>query len=363
MAGMGKTKHSRIHIVKREALPWYYRVGVRALAIVAALIVTAVVIMLLTHKNPIQVYISMLKGAFGTELRIWSLLQNIAILLCISLAVTPAFKMRFWNCGAEGQVLVGCLATTAVMMFLGDSLPLPLLWTVMLIAAVGAGIVWALLPAVTKSLWNTNETLFTLMMNYVATQLVAFFLKTFVKNGSGVLPPMPEYGLPRLLNKDYLLNIVIVVVLTVLVYIYLKYTKQGYEIAVVGESENTARYIGINVRKVVIRTLVVSGALCGVAGLLLVGGTNHTISTTTVDGRGFTAIMVSWLAKFDPLYMVLTTFLIVFLDRGTQQVATDFRMPNALSDIVTGIILLFIIGCEFFLQYKIVSAKAGKENA
>lgn len=362
MAKKARAKLFRVHIVKRDAVPWYYRVGVRVLAIVAALVVTALVIMVLTKKNPLQVYGSMLSGAFGTELRIWSLLQNVAILLCVSLAVTPAFKMRFWNCGAEGQVLVGCLATTAVMMFLGDSLPMPLLWTVMLIAAVGAGIVWALLPAVTKSLWNTNETLFTLMMNYVATQLVAFFLKYFVKNGSGVLSPMPEHGLPILFGKDYLLNIIIVAVLTVLVYIYLKYTKQGYEIAVVGESENTARYIGINVRKVVVRTLIVSGALCGIAGLLLVGGTNHTVSTTTVGGRGFTAIMVSWLAKFDPLYMVLTSFLIVFLDKGTQQVSTDFRMPNALSDIVTGIILLFIIGCEFFLQYKLVSTKSGKEN-
>ncbi len=363
---MTATKHKRqkpFRIVKREPLAWYYRVGVRAIAIVAALLVTAIVITLLTKKNPLEVYGSMWTGVFGTGLRVWSMLQELAILLCISLAVTPAFKMRFWNCGAEGQTLVGGLASAAVMMFCGDYVSGPLLWALMLLASIAAGMLWALLPAVTKSLWNTNETLFTLMMNYVAIQLVAFFLKTFVKNGSGVLSPMKEFGLPTLFGQDYLLNIVVVAILTVLVYIYLKYTKQGYEIAVVGESENTARYIGINVRKVVIRTLLVSGALCGVAGLLLVGGTNHTISTTTVDGRGFTAIMVSWLAKFDPLMMVLTSFLIVFLDKGTQQVATDFRMPNALSDIVTGIILFFIIGCEFFLQYKIVSNKAGKEAA
>ena len=153
----------------------------------------------------------------------------------------------------------------------------------------------------------------------------------------------------------------IVAILTILVYIYLKYTKQGYEIAVVGESENTARYIGVNVKKVIIRTLLVSGALCGIAGLLLVGGTNHTISTTTAGGRGFTAIMVSWLAKFNPIYMVFTTFLIVFLQKGAQQISTDFRLPSAISDIITGIILFFIIGCEFFLQYKILVSKSGKE--
>ena len=355
-------KGLNFHIAKREPMVWYKNMLVRAAAILASLITSAVVIMLLTQKNPLEIYASMLSGAFGSSLRIWSLVQNTAILLCISLAITPAFKMKFWNIGAEGQVLISGLATTCVMMFLGDSLPYPVLIIVMIAASVLAGIVWAVVPAFFKAIWNTNETLFTLMMNYVAIQLVAFFLKYFVKSGSGVLEPMPQYGLPMLFGQSYLLNIIIVAVLTVLSYVYLKKTKHGYEISVVGESENTAKYIGINVRKVVIRTLVVSGALCGIAGLLLVGGTNHTVSTTTVDGRGFTAIMVSWLAKFNPFYMVLTALLIVFLEKGAGQVATDFRLPGAISDIVTGIILFFIIGCEFFLQYEILVSKNGKEN-
>ena len=355
-------KKMNLHIVKREPMVWYKAVLVRAIAIIASLLVSAVVIMLLTSKNPIEIYSSMISGAFGSSLRIWSLLQNVAVLLCIALALTPAFKMKFWNCGGEGQVLVSGLATTAVMMFLGDTLPYPVLLIVMLAVSVLAGIIWAVIPAFFKAMWNTNETLFTLMMNYVAIQLVAFFLKYFVKSGSGVLEPMPEHGLPVLFGQSYLLNIIIVAVFTVLVYIYLKKTKHGYEISVVGVSENTAKYIGINVPKVVIRTLIVSGALCGIAGLLLVGGTNHTISTTTVDGRGFTAIMVSWLAKFNPVYMVMTSFLIVFLQKGAGQVSTDFRLPSAISDIVTGIILFFIIGCEFFLQYKILSTKNRKEN-
>ncbi len=357
-----KTQNQLFHIVKREPMAWYKALLVRAIAVVGALLVSAVVITLLADVNPILVYKSMISGAFGTSLRIWSLLQDIAILLCISLAVTPAFKMRFWNCGAEGQVLVGGLATVSVMMFLGDKMPLPLLLLVMIAASILAGVIWAVIPAVFKAIWNTNETLFTLMMNYVAIQLIAFFLKYFVKSGSGVLTPMPNFGFPKLFGRAYLLNILIVAVLTVVVYIYLKNTKQGYEISVVGESENTAKYIGINVKKVIIRTLVVSGALCGVAGLLLVGGTNHTISTTTAGGRGFTAIMVSWLAKFNPIFMIFTTFLIVFLQKGAQQVSTDFRIPPDISDIVIGIILFFIIGCEFFLQYKILFAKNGKEK-
>lgn len=357
-----KTRSPLFHIVKREPLPWYGALGVRAGAIVIALLLSAVVIMLLTQKNPIEIYKAMFEGAFGSSNRIWNLLQQLSMLLCVSLAVTPAFKMKFWNIGAEGQVLVGGLATVSVMMFFGDKMSLPVLLITMIAASIFAGIIWALLPAVAKALWNTNETLFTLMMNYVAIQLIAYFLKKFVKSGSGVLTPMPEYGLPILADKPYLLNIIIVAVLTIMVYIYLKYSKQGYEISVVGESENTAKYIGINVKKVIIRTLIISGALCGIAGLLLVGGTDHTISTTTAGGRGFTAIMVSWLAKFNPIVMVLTSFIIVFLERGAEQVSSQFRISSSISDIVTGIILFFIIGCEFFLQYKIVFSKHRKEN-
>ncbi len=357
-----KTRSPLFHIVKREPLPWYGALGVRAGAIVIALLLSAVVIMLLTQKNPIEIYKAMFEGAFGSSNRIWNLLQQLSMLLCVSLAVTPAFKMKFWNIGAEGQVLVGGLATVSVMMFFGDKMSLPVLLITMIAASIFAGIIWALLPAVAKALWNTNETLFTLMMNYVAIQLIAYFLKKFVKSGSGVLTPMPEYGLPILADKPYLLNIIIVAILTVMVYIYLKYSKQGYEISVVGESENTAKYIGINVKKVIIRTLIISGALCGIAGLLLVGGTDHTISTTTAGGRGFTAIMVSWLAKFNPIVMILTSFIIVFLERGAEQVSSQFRISSSISDIVTGIILFFIIGCEFFLQYKIVFSKHRKEN-
>ena len=356
-----KTRSPLFHIVKREPLPWYGALGIRAGAIISALLLCAIVITLLTQKNPLEIYKAMFEGAFGSANRIWNLFQQLAMLLCVSLAVTPAFKMKFWNIGAEGQVLVGGLATVAVMMFLGGKIPTPLLLAVMIGASILAGIIWAVLPAVAKALWNTNETLFTLMMNYVAIQLIAYFLKKFVKSGSGVLTPMPEYGLPVLADQPYLLNIILVAALTVIVYVYLKYSKQGYEISVVGESENTAKYIGINVKKVIIRTLVISGALCGIAGLLLVGGTDHTISTTTAGGRGFTAIMVSWLAKFDPFIMILTSFLIVFLERGAEQVSSQFRLPSAISDIVTGIILFFIIGCEFFLQYKIVFSKR-KEN-
>ena len=367
---MAKTEKKRVplmHIVKRDpgTLTWKYKVFVRAVAILLAMILCGLLVTFLAEDDiaPTDVYKSMFEGVFGTERRKWNAAQSVAMLLCVSLAVTPAFKMRFWNIGAEGQALVGGLACAAVMFFLGGTMPTNVLLIVMIVASVAAGMIWALLPAVFKAFWNTNETLFTLMMNYVATQLVAWFLKEYVKSGSGVMDRMPQYGLPVIGEYKYLLNVILVAVLTLLVYVYLKHSKQGYEITVVGESENTARYIGINVKKVVIRTMLISGALCGVAGLLLVGGTNHTISTTTIEGRGFTAIMVSWLAKFNPLFMILTTFLVVFLEQGSKQLTSDFGVSSSIADISTGIILLFIIGCEFFLQYRIIFNKNRKEAA
>ena len=348
-----RSREPMFHIVKRNGISTKFAWLVRICAIAAALLLCALIFFLLAHKSPIEFYKAMIDGAFGSARRIWLMLYELAILLCIALAITPAFKMRFWNIGAEGQVMVSGLACAACMFYLGGKVPNPALWAIMIVTSIAAGIVWAVIPAFFKANWNTNETLFTLMMNYVATQLVLFCINTWVTSGSGTLPPMSKYGLPTVYN-DWLLNIILVAVLTVAIYIYQRFSKHGYELAVVGESQNTARYIGINVKKVIIRTMVLSGAVCGVAGLILVGGTDHTIATTTVGGRGFTAIMVSWLAKFNPIFMVLTSFLIAFLERGAQQVSTTFRINDSISDIITAVILFFIIGCEFFINYKIM---------
>ena len=290
-----------------------------------------------------------------------------AILLCVSLAVTPAFRMRFWNIGGQGQLLAGGLATAACMILLGDKLPNGLLIPIMVLAALAAGAVWGLIPAFFKAKWNTNETLFTLMMNYVATQLVAFFVILWeVPKGAGkigIINQQTEAGwLPDIGGQEYLLNILVVAILTVLVYIYLNYSKHGYEISVVGESERTARYVGIKVEKVILRTMALSGALCGLAGLLLVSGTDHTITTTIGSGRGFTAVMVSWLAKFDPIAMVFTTFLLIVLERGAGEISTSFGLNHSFADILTGIILFFIIGSEFFITYQLSFRKSGKKE-
>ena len=363
-----KTHTPLFHISKRGTLAWYQAWAIRGGAVLLALLVCALITTLVTGLNPIQVYVTIFEGSFGTSRRAWVLFQNVAILLCVSLAVTPAFRMRFWNIGGEGQMLVGGLATAACMILLGGKLPNWLLILVMVFSSVAAGAIWGAIPAIFKAKWNTNETLFTLMMNYVATQLVAYFIILWeVPKGAGqigIINQTTQAGwLPMIGNYKYLLNILIVAVLTVGMYIYLNYSKHGYEIAVVGESERTARYVGIKVERVIIRTMLLSGALCGVAGMLLVGGTDHTLTTTITGGRGFTAVMVSWLAKFNPIWMILTSFLLVFLERGAGQISTNFGLNQSFADILTGIILFFIIGSEFFINYKINFRKAaGKED-
>ena len=350
------------HIAKRSGIVWWKAWIVRILAVAAALVVCALVTVAITDLNPIDVYSTMFEGAFGSARRFWNLLQNVAILLCISLAVTPAFKMKFWNLGAEGQVLIGGLATEACMIVIGDKLPVPALIAVMIAASVICGAFWAYIPAFFKARWNSNESLFTLMMNYIAIQLVAYFtLAWSVPKGSGQ-PRTLEYGVLPTIYNQYLLNILIVAAITAVMYVYLKYSKHGYEISVVGGSENTARYIGINVKKVITRTLIISGAVCGIAGLLIVAGTDHSLKSDTVGGRGFTAIMVSWLAKFNPVFMILTSFLIVFLEKGASQISTAFRLNDAFSDIITGIIIFFIIGSEFFINYCIKFCRNGEKE-
>lgn len=362
-----KTHTPLFHVSKRSSLPWYTAWCIRGGALLLALIVCAIVTTLVTGEDPIQVYVTIFEGSFGSARRTWVLCQNIAILLCVSLAVTPAFRMRFWNIGGEGQMLVGGLAAAACMILLGDRIPNGLLIALMFVSSIAAGALWGFIPAVFKAKWNTNETLFTLMMNYIATQLVAFFIIIWeVPKGAGkigIINQSTEAGwLPVIGGQKYLLNILIVAAICIFIYFYLNYSKHGYEIAVVGESENTARYVGIKVEKVIVRTMILSGAICGIAGMLLVGGTDHTLTTTITSGRGFTAVMVSWLAKFNPFWMILTSFLIVFMERGAGQIATNFGLSQSFADILTGIILFFIIGSEFFITYKInFRHSAGKE--
>ena len=356
-----------IHLSKRAAIhpikAWAIRMG----AIALGLIVCGLVAFLLIEKlnaKPEKIgdfYAAFIKASFSTNRKLWKFLKNVAILLCISLALTPAFRMRFWNIGGEGQTLIGVLSAIAVNFYLGGEIPEWVLLILMLIAALAAGAIWGAIPAMFKARWGTNETLFTLMMNYVATYVVSYFLIIWVPSGSSSLGKLKYGKLPVIVNEQ-LLTVFIVLLLTVGLYVYLTYTKHGYEISVVGESVRTAQYVGINERKVIVRTMILSGALCGVAGYLIAAGADQTVTTESAGGQGFTGIMVAWLGKFNPLAMILTSALIQVLNQGAGQISQDFDVSGAFPSVITGIILFFIIGSEFFINYEVHFRKGRKEN-
>ena len=348
-------KDPLIRLVKRDSLPVPKVVMIYAIAVIASLLVSAIICSLFSSKNPLDFFTSLFNGALGSSRRIWLLLQDTALLLGVAVALVPAFKMKFWNLGGNGQILVGCLAAIACMFYLGGKIPDALLICIMVVASAAAGAIWGVLPAVFKAYFNTNESLFTLMLNYIATGLVAMFITIWVKSGSGTLPPITWGNFPALFGNKHLLCVLVFFILAVLMFVYLQYTKHGYEIAVVGDSPNTAKYIGIDVKRVIIRTMILSGALAGLVGLFLAGGINHTIATDSANNMGFTAIMATWLAAFNPLVMMGTCFFIIFVSKGMVQVRGDFGFTNdSIANIVIGLVYFCVIACSFFINYRVV---------
>lgn len=372
---MGETaKQPFVRVLRRVDISKPKAWLIRLIAVLLSLVVCGLLIFIVTKTNPFDVFGGFFNGAFGTARRIWATVRDSMILLAISLALVPAFKMKFWNIGAEGQVLVGGLATAAILYYGGNNMPIGLMFVAMIVASIAAGLIWGIIPAWFKTKFGTNETLFTLMMNYVAIQLVKFFCIAWEaiegsgtvgtinqKTNAGWLPTNFLSGIFG--NFNSIISVLVVLALAVFIDIYMNKTQHGYEIAVVGESTNTARYAGINVKKVILRTMALSGAICGIAGFLIVSGSSHTISSDTAGGDGFTAIIVAWLGKLNPYVLIFISFCLVFLNKGAVQIASQFGLDQSASEVLTGIILFFVLGCEFFINYRLKFRSAKKEVA
>lgn len=344
------------HITKNDAMPMWKALVIRIIAIFAALLLVGILSFILIQKNPFEIYNAMFTGPF---VDVWTLMQNTALMLVFGLAVIPAFRMKFWNMGANGQVLMGCLAAIACMRYFTSKehfLETPVVILIMFAASIVVSVIWAVIPALFKAFFNTNETLFTLMMNYIAIAVVNYVVFSWDKSGQGnlgVVNLLTHNGwIPEVGNK-YLLTIIVALVLAVIMFVYIRFTKHGFEVDLVGESVNTAKYAGINVKKVIIRTLIFCGVICGILGALYAGSISHTVNAS-VGGKGFTAILVAWLANFNPLIMILTSFFTVYVTSGSEFISTKFQLnSNDYANIVVGIIFFFVIGCEFFIKYKI----------
>lgn len=366
-------KEPLFRLSRRDELPFFKSCGIRLAAVFLALVVCGILLFLLTQENALSVYRTMLYGALGSSRKIWVTIRETMFLLGVAVALTPAFKMKFWNIGAEGQILAGALATSAVMIY-GGNLPAPALIVCMVGASLLAGLLWGLFPAICKAKWNTNETLFTLMMNYIAIQLASFFSVFWeAVKGSGTIGVINKTTRAGWLPTDFCsaafgrynfaIITLVVMAVAVLMHLYMKYSKQGFEISVVGESTNTAKYAGMHVKKIIVRTMMLSSALAGLMGFLIVSGSSHTVSTTTGGSRGFTAIIVAWLANFNPVVMLIISFFLCVLSQGASQIATDYNLNESASDVVCGIVLFFILACELFARYRVIVRKGKEEQA
>ena len=339
-----------IRLAKRDDMPRWQVWCIRGGSFVAAILLGALIFLIMGH-SPVSAYGTILSGSLGKKTAVWQTVKIAIPLLGTALAIAPCFKMRFWNIGAEGQITAGAVAASYFALFWYDKLPSPVLLAVMAASGALFGGLWALIPAFFKARWGTNETLFTLMMNDLIIGVVKWLQggPWEGRPGSQIIPQFDSAaGLPKVLGVHC--GWIIVLALTVLMYIYMKYTKQGYEIAVIGESENTARYAGMNVGRIIMRTMFLSGAI----SFIVCSGANNTLYDGVAAGVGFTAITVAWLAQLNPFAMIGISGLLAVLEKGADTLQTRMTVPASISDIITGIFLFCMLGCEFFINYQMI---------
>ena len=344
-----------IRVVKTKEKTSRQMMTIRLGAFLLALAAGGLFILLLGY-NPFAVYSTIVSGAFRSKMAVQSTIKFMIPMLIAALGVTLSFKMKFWNIGGEGQFIMGAVFASYFALYHAN-LPFPLLFVLMLAGGILGGGLWALIPAFFKTRFGTNETLFTLMLNYIALYLVSWLQEGPWRDpAANGFPKIPSFAasatLPKVLGVQ--MGWIIAVILTAALFIYLKFTKQGYEISVVGQSQATATYAGMNVNQIILRTMFLSGAIAGIAGMIQVSGSDRTLTTGVAGGVGFTAIIVAWLARLNPLSSAVVAFLLAILEKGASVVQSQFGLSTDCADVLQGIILFFVLGCEFFTRYRFV---------
>lgn len=348
-----------IRMAKRTSMSKKRAALIRTLAILLALLVSAIFILTLGH-NPISVYMSMLSGAFGNAYRAKDTIKIAIPLIITSLGIMVAFKMKFWNIGAEGQILIGAMFSSYIALNYGNLPKVPLLLIMMIAGVIGGGL-WALIPAYLKVKFDTNETIITLMMNYIALKWITYLQYGPWKdpNAHG-FPKIAKFSDNAILPDLFGVHIgwIIAIILVIAMYIFFHYSKRGFEISVVGESTDTARYAGINVKKIILSSLFISGGICGLVGMIEASAVNHTLNTSISAGYGFTAIITAWLSGLKSIVIVPVSVLFAAMIKGGAFIQTSFQIPQSAAEVLQSTILFFVLGSEFFINYKLI--KKGK---
>ena len=362
------------HIVKREKCPFWLKCLLYLGAVVLALGLGAVLLKIL-GVDPFDYYKRMFTiGTLGNKIaykNVINYLKEFVPLVLTSLALSLAFKMRFWNIGGEGQFIMGAIAAATVAFKLGPVLPQPLTLALMCVAAMVVAGLYGLGVALLKVKFGTNETLLTLMLNYIALYVLMFLGETkadwnFFLQEQSDRPVFESFknmaSFPTIpMGGKFELNIcvIFVFVIGVLVFLYLKYTKQGYEISVVGDSIGTANYAGMKTKWIVLRTVFLSACLIGLAASFKVG-TAGVLSTSITDDVGWTGIIVAWLAQLSTPAIFVVSALICVLQYGSSVAATTFKqVDSSFANMLQGVILFLVLAADFFIRFRIVRNRKG----
>ena len=359
MAANNTGKERIIRLSRRPSIEWWQRVIITAVAIVVAFLMCGIISTIAAPGSFLDFYEMFFSGAFVSTDSLLTVFWNAAFLFLIAVALTPAFKMRFWNIGAEGQCLMGGFGAMIGLYFIAPHVPLAIALLIELVLAIIFAVIWAVIPAIFKAFFNTNETLFTLMMNYIAAGLVGAFVLANKNTSTGTIDelyPTEHFGwipIVEKFNNSYIANIIIVILVAVLIWVYLRFSKHGYELSVVGGSQNTARYVGINVKKVIIRTIILTGVVCGVVGFLIVPGSAHTITSDSVGGRGFTAILICWISDFSIPLMGFYSFLINFVSTGCKDASKWLPYSDKVGNVCVALFFVLLVVSTFFINFKV----------
>jgi simple sugar transport system permease protein len=352
-----------IRIVSR-AEPSPFRENLLRIAAVGCALAASAVIMALIGLNPFDVYAKMLAGSLKSAYRFHETVNKAIPLVLLSLGTTVAFRMKFWNIGGEGQFYLGAFGASLVA-FAFPGLPSYVLIPFMLTTAFAMGGAYALVPAFLKSRFQTSETLVTLMLNYIALKWISFLQygpwKDPEANGFPKIATFVDGAiLPKFLGIHS--GWLIAVGLAIVMHFVLKKSKLGYEIDVLGESEATARYAGMSVARVTFVAILLSGGLCGVAGMVQASAIEHSLSDQLSGGLGFTAVITTWLARLSPPMILVVSFLFAILLQGGAFLQTSLGMPATVADILQGIIIFFVLGSEFFVRYRFVPVARARKS-
>lgn len=306
--------------------------------------------------NPFPVYKKMFTGAFGTSYGLTeTLVKSIPLLLC-GLGVAIAYRISVWNIGAEGQFAAGAMAATAVTIYF-PNMPGFLIIPAMIVFSIAAGGIWGLLTAIPKTYFQVNELVTSLMLNYVALLAMDYFVFGPWKDPKGMnFPGTPMFtdaqSLPVLGDTRLHLGLIFGIIAIILYGLFIKYTRWGYELRLIGANPEAAKNAGIRISRHILLVMLISGGLAGLAGMAEVSGVTHRLMYGISPGYGYTAIIVAWLAKLNPLGLVISSFLFGGLIVGGYSVQT-IGLPSSISEMLQGAILFFLIAGGTISKFRI----------